>query len=108
MRRIIWSERRILQALSDNRETRDTIRRIYSIKVVRAGDKVRITYYGSGFMYHMARILTGTLIEVGAGKREASNLSACAGSKRQKHGGISCTGQRTFPQKSILLKTDGG
>ena len=37
-------------SFTDNRETRDTIRRIYSIKVVRAGDKVRITYYGSGFM----------------------------------------------------------
>ncbi len=49
-------------------------------------------------------ILTGTLIEVGAGKERSVESSACAGSKRQKHGGISCTGQRTFPQKKYITK----
>ncbi len=29
---------------------------------------MRITYYQTGFLYHMVRILTGTLLEIGAGK----------------------------------------
>ncbi len=61
-------------SFTDNTESKDTLRKIYNIKIVRAGEKIRITYYGSGFLYHMARILTGTLIEVGAGKRDASKL----------------------------------
>ena len=86
-------------SFTDNRETRDTIRRIYSIKVVRAGDKVRITYYGSGFMYHMARILTGTLIEVGAGKREASNLPLVLEAKDRSMAGFLAPARGLFLRK---------
>ena len=43
---------------------------------------MRITYYGSGFMYHMARILTGTLIEVGAGYVPVL-VTDCIGSRRE-------------------------
>ena len=86
-------------SFTDNRETRDTIRRIYSIKVVRAGDKVRITYYGSGFMYHMVRILTGTLIEVGAGKREASNLPLVLEAKDRSMAGFLAPARGLFLRK---------
>ena len=86
-------------SFTDNRETRDTIRRIYSIKVVRAGDKVRITYYGAGFMYHMARILTGTLIEVGAGKREASNLPLVLEAKDRSMAGFLAPARGLFLRK---------
>lgn len=67
---------RDFSSFTDNKEILDPIRRMYSIKIVRAGEKVRITYYSSGFMYHMVRILTGTLIEVGAGKRDADEIPA--------------------------------
>lgn len=67
---------RDFSSFTDNKEIMDPIRRMYSIKIVRAGEKVRITYYSSGFMYHMVRILTGTLIEVGAGKRDADEIPA--------------------------------
>ncbi len=30
--------------------------------------KIKITYSGNGFLYHMVRILTGTLVEVGTGQ----------------------------------------
>ena len=86
-------------SFTDNRETRDTIRRIYSIKVVRAGDKVRITYYGAGFMYHMARILTGTLIEVGAGKREAANLPLVLEAKDRSMAGFLAPARGLFLRK---------
>ena len=61
-------------SFTDNRECKDPVRRIYNIKIVQSGEKIRITYYGSGFLYHMVRILTGTLIEIGAGQREAAKL----------------------------------
>lgn len=67
---------RDFSSFTDNKETSDTVRRIYSIKIVRAEAKIRITYYGSGFLYHMVRILTGTLIEVGDGRRSSEDIPA--------------------------------
>ena len=61
-------------SFTDDKECKDPIRKITNIKIVSSGEKVRITYYGTGFLYHMVRILTGTLLEIGAGKRDASIL----------------------------------
>lgn len=46
-----------------------TVRTIYSCTVKRDGDIIRIRVSGNGFLYNMVRIIAGTLIEVGAGKR---------------------------------------
>lgn len=39
-------------------------------------DLLRITYSGDGFLYHMVRIMTGTLIEVGSHHRNPEELPA--------------------------------
>lgn len=54
----------------NKRMKKSTVRTITGIKMERQGEEIRITYQGNGFLYHMVRILTGTLIEVGLGKRE--------------------------------------
>ena len=56
-------------AFTDRNEDQSTIRTIYDIRIEEHGNKVRIIYEGNGFMYHTVRILTGTLLEVGIGKR---------------------------------------
>ena len=66
-------------SFTDDKDCKDPIRKITNIKIVSSGEKVRITFYGTGFLYHMARILTGTLLEIGTGKREASMLPVCSG-----------------------------
>ena len=35
------------------------------------GSRVTLEYKGTGFLYHMVRILTGTLIETGTHQRSA-------------------------------------
>ncbi len=45
----------------------DTVRTIYSLGVEKSGDMITITVTGSGFLYNMVRIITGTLIDVGRG-----------------------------------------
>lgn len=44
---------------------KSTVRTVARIEIESIGEEVRITYEGNGFLYHMARILTGTLIEIG-------------------------------------------
>jgi len=39
-------------------------------KTLAEGDEIRFWYSGNGFLYHMARIMTGTLLEAGTHKRK--------------------------------------
>lgn len=63
-------------AFTDRNEEQSAIRTIYDIQITEQGNKVKILYAGNGFMYHMVRILTGTLLEVGTGKRTVADTSA--------------------------------
>ncbi len=63
-------------AFTDRNEDQSTIRTIYDIRIEELGSKVKIFYEGNGFMYHMVRILTGTLLEVGTGKRTIEETAA--------------------------------
>ena len=40
-----------------------------------AEDEIRFWYSGNGFLYHMVRIMTGTLLEVGAHKRRPEEIA---------------------------------
>ena len=64
------------------------ISKIYDIMIERQGEKVVITYRGSGFMYHMVRILTGTLLEVGSGMRSIESVGAALESKVRADAGF--------------------
>lgn len=48
---------------------KSTVRTIYRASVTRAGDEVTLLILGDGFLYNMVRIIAGTLMEIGAGKR---------------------------------------
>lgn len=48
---------------------KSTVRSLTAIEVEKKGTEIVITYEGNGFLYNMARILTGTLIEVGQGQK---------------------------------------
>lgn len=61
-------------AFTDKKDERSAVRTIYEISIRRDRDKIRFSFYGDGFMYHMVRILTGTLLEAGNGEREAESI----------------------------------
>jgi len=50
------------------------VRRIDRIAIEREGDLITFTFEGNGFLHHMVRILMGTLLEVGMGKRSADSM----------------------------------
>ncbi|WP_020675614.1 tRNA pseudouridine(38-40) synthase TruA [Geopsychrobacter electrodiphilus] len=51
-----------------------TIRRIDSVELVEDGDFVHLDVRGSGFLRHMVRMMVGTLVQIGAGKRALSDV----------------------------------
>ena len=51
-----------------------TVRTIYSIDIARDNDEVEILIRGDGFLYNMVRIIVGTLVEVGLGKRKPDSV----------------------------------
>ncbi len=55
-----------------------TIERVESPFPAGCGQKeeIRFVYSGNGFLYHMVRILTGTLLEVGMHKRKPEEMQA--------------------------------
>ena len=56
------------------RMKKSTVRTVDSIEIVRRKDYLYFNYHGNGFLQNMVRILTGTLIEVGAGKRTPESV----------------------------------
>ncbi|MDE6567206.1 MAG: tRNA pseudouridine(38-40) synthase TruA, partial [Lachnospiraceae bacterium] len=56
-------------------QVQTTVRTIYSLDVVSDGEQIRIRVQGNGFLYNMVRIIAGTLLEVGKGRVEVSQIS---------------------------------
>lgn len=46
-----------------------------------------MTFHGSGFLQYMVRILSGTLLEVGFGKREADSMQELLEAKNRSLAG---------------------
>ena len=66
-----------------------TVRTVYDIAINGGDGELEIRVSGNGFLYNMVRIIVGTLVEVGQGKREpASVADAIASCDRQKAGHI--------------------
>ena len=65
---------------------KSTVRYIRSIDIRREGEELVIEYTGNGFLHNMVRILTGTLVEVGRGERNAQSIPALFGGKRADAG----------------------
>ena len=65
---------------------KSTVRFVRSIDIQPVGDEIRIFVTGNGFLHSMVRIITGTLIEVGRGERDADSIPALFGGKRAEAG----------------------
>ena len=76
---------------------KSTVRTITDIQIKRVGDEVRFKYKGNGFLYHMVRILSGTLIEVGLGIRNAEDIPSIIEAKDRSKAG------HLIPGKGLVL-----
>lgn len=58
----------------NNKMKKSTVRTVTAVDVRREGNEIVIDYKGDGFLQNMIRIMTGTLIEVGYGSRDADSI----------------------------------
>jgi tRNA pseudouridine38-40 synthase len=62
------------KAFTSKKIKKSTARTIESIKIEKIADEIKFTFAGDGFLYHMIRILMGTLLEVGTGTRSVASI----------------------------------
>ena len=63
------------------RMKKSAVRELRRIELEQAGDELRLRFTGDGFLYNMVRIMTGTLLEIGEGKRQPEELPAILASR---------------------------
>lgn len=79
---------------------KSTVRTLESVQFERIGDtKLHISFTGNGFLQQMVRILTGTLIEVGLGKRQPGDMSRILEAKDRQEAGFTAPSQGLFLEK---------
>lgn len=57
-------------------QVESTVRTLYSVEIEEQGAELVIRVCGNGFLYNMVRIIAGTLIEVGLGRRRSEDMKA--------------------------------
>ena len=82
---------------STKRSKKSTVRTVHDIAVRKEGEDIILTFHGNGFLYNMVRILTGTLIEVGLGKRTPQSMREILEAKDRSAAGF------TVPAQGLCL-----
>ncbi|WP_077324014.1 tRNA pseudouridine(38-40) synthase TruA [Virgibacillus siamensis] len=51
------------------------VRKMYEVSCQKNGSQIEFIFRGSGFLYNMVRIIVGALLDIGQGKRSASDIT---------------------------------
>ena len=77
--------------------SKSSVRRIFLGEVKKENDRIIIELTGSGFLYNMVRIISGTLLEVGTGKIDPESIPEIIKSKDRTKAG------KTLPPTGLYL-----
>lgn len=75
---------------------KSTVRIIHEIRLSEENGLIHIDFFGNGFLYHMVRILAGTLMEVGNGSRSPEDIPAILEAKSRPAAGFTAPAQGLF------------
>ncbi len=78
---------------SYRRGKKSTVRTVERIVLERKGSELDLSFTGNGFLYHMVRILTGTLIEVGLHQKQPEDVTEILASLRRENAGFTAPAQ---------------
>lgn len=82
---------------SSGTSSKNSVRTIYKAEVKTDGERILIELTGNGFLYNMVRIISGTLLDVGLGKIEPSEIEDIINSKDRTKAG------KTLPAHALYL-----
>ena len=82
---------------SNKKMKKSTVRTIYSLDIATMGPELRFTLRGDGFLYNMVRILVGTLLEVGMGRRSPAEIPGILEARNRETAGY------TVPAHGLFL-----
>lgn len=88
---------------SSGTSSKSSVRQIYTAEVIEDGERIKIELTGSGFLYNMVRIISGTLVDVGLRKNCTKRYKRYNRCKRQNKSWKDTTSPRTIFSRSILL-----
>lgn len=74
----------------------DRVRTIYHAEVEADGPMLQFRLIGSGFLYNMVRIIVGTVLEVGQGKRSPSDIEWLLAAKDRRLAGPTAPAQGLY------------
>lgn len=77
--------------------SKSSVRTIYKAEVIENNDRIYIELTGSGFLYNMVRIISGTLLDVGIGKIKPEEIASIIESKERTKAG------KTLPARGLCL-----
>ncbi len=94
---------------TDRKDGKSTIRTISEIKIEELRqDKnqqgIILTFRGNGFLHHMVRILSGTLLEVGTQERSVKSVRQAILEKKREYAGMTLHPQGLFLKQVIYKK----
>ncbi len=76
---------------------KSTVRTLRAIEISQKGDEIDLAFYGEGFLQYMVRILVGTLLEVGEGKRAPDSMPSILEARQRTEAGP------TAPARGLTL-----
>ena len=76
---------------------KSTVRTIEELSIQRQGSMLQIIFVGDGFLYKMVRIIMGTLLEIGSGKRSIATIDEIFEQKVRSDAG------ETVPSQGLFL-----
>ena len=73
-----------------------TVRTLNALDIERDGALVRLHFRAQGFLHRMVRIITGTLLEIGSGKREPAETARILAARDRRAAGLTAPPQGLF------------
>ena len=73
-----------------------TERTIQTLELERDGALLRIRIAADGFLHHMVRVVAGTLLEIGTGRREPAEIAAILASRDRRRAGYTAPASGLF------------
>lgn len=83
-------------------KTKSNERTLTRLELVKDGNDLDIIFEGSGFLHNMVSIITGTLIEIGQGKKSPSDINNIFAAKSRVAAGYTVSAQGLFLDEVIF------